>query len=138
MNRFKKIVMIFLVICFTFSLSACSGRQTEYKSVEGFEYHFYPEDYGDDYNPEPITFSLKKNTEYQFRIDAACENGKMEIGVIYKDKDENIKTYTVNADVSCNELLIIPANTTSEVIITISIEPGTKGEVIVDLLAPAK
>ena len=60
----------------------------------------------------------------------------MEIGIIYESEDA--KTYTVNTDTPCNELLTIPANTTSEVTITVSIEPDTKGEVIGDLLAPAK
>lgn len=136
MNRFKKMVSLLFVICFIFLLTACSGRQTEYESVESFEYHFYPEDYGDEYSPEPVTFSLKTKTDYQFQIDAACESGVMEIGIIYEN--EVAKTFTVNADAPCNELLTIPANTTSEVTITISIEPGTKGEVIGALLAPTK
>lgn len=136
MNRFKKIAAMLFAICFLCLLTACPVRQAEYKSVEGFEYHFYPEDYGDEYSPEPVTFSLKEKTDYQFRIDAACESGAMEIGVIYENGDAKI--YTVNADTSCNELLTIPANTTGEVTITISIVPGTKGKVIGDLLAPVK
>ena len=136
MNRFKKIAAMLFVICFIFSLSACSGKETEYKSVEGFEYHFYPEEYNDEYSPSPMTFSLKEKTDYQFQIDATCESGAMEISIIYENEDA--KTYTVNTDTPCNELLTIPANTTSEVTITVSIEPGTKGEVIGDLLAPAR
>lgn len=136
MNRCKKIAAMLFAICFLFLLTACSDRQAEYKSVEGFEYHFYPEDYGDEYSPEPVTFSLEEKHDYQFRIDAVCESGAMEIGVIYENGDA--KTYTVNADTSCNELLTIPAKTTGEVTITVSIEPGTKGKVIGDLLALAK
>lgn len=136
MNRFKKIVVVLFVICFIFSFTACSGKQTAFKSVEGFEYHFYPEDYDNEYSPEPMTFSLREKTDYQFQIDAACESGAMEIGFIYENEDA--KTYTVNADAPCHKLLTISANTTSEVTITITIKPSTKGEVIGDLLAPAK
>lgn len=136
MNRFKKIVAMLFVICFIFSFTACSGKQIEFKSVESFEYHFYPEDYGNEYSPEPITFSLKGKTDYQLQIDATCESGAMEIVIIYESEDT--KTYTVNTDAPCHKLLTIPANTTNEVTITISIKPGTKGEVIGDLLAPAK
>ena len=141
MNRFKKNKTILLAaVLFTavslLALAACSGGQTEYESIESFEYHFYPEEYEEDHAPAPVTFSLDEKKQHQFRIDAACESGAMEIGVLYGD--ESVKLDPVSADAPCNELLTIPANTAGELTVTVSITPDTKGEVIGVLLAPAK
>lgn len=136
MNGFKKIVALLIAMCFIVSLSACSDSKAEYESTHGFEFHFYPEEYEEEYSEVSKTLSLEADTAYQLKIEAACESGTMEISVIYKNEDE--KVYIVNADAPCNELLSIAANTTSEVTIIVSIEPGTKGAVIGDLLAPVK
>ena len=119
-----------------FSLTACSGGQAEYERIESFEYHFYPEEYDGACSPAPVVFSLKENTDHQFRIDAACESGAMEIGILYGD--EEVKSFAVHADTPCNELLTVPANTAAELTVTVSIGPDTKGEVIGALLAPTK
>lgn len=136
MNRFKKTVALLMAICLMISLSACSGGKEEYKSVQGFEFHFYPEEYEEEYNEVSQTLSLEANTDYQLQISASCESGTM--GIIVKYSDEDTKNYSVNVDTPCNELLTIPANVASEVSVIVSIEPDTKGKVIGDILAPAK
>ena len=136
MNRFKTLIALFLVMCFAFSLSACSGSEAEYESTREFEFHFYPEEYEEEYSEVSKTLSLEADTDYQLKIDASCESGTMEISVKYADEDA--KDYTVNADTPCNELLSIPANTASEISVVVSIEPDTQGEVIAELLAKGK
>lgn len=136
MNRFKKIAALFMAICLMLLLSACSGGKEEYDSMQGLEFHFYPEEYEEEYSEVSKTLSLEADTDYQLKIDASCESGTMKISVKYADGDA--KNYSVNADAPCNELLSIPANMASEVSVIVSIEPDTKGKVIGDLLAPAK
>ncbi len=136
MNRFKTLIALFLVMCFALSLSACSGSEAEYESTREFEFHFYPEEYEEEYSEVSKTLSLEADTDYQLKIDASCESGTMEISVKYADEDA--KDYTVNADTPCNELLSIPANTASEISVVVSIEPDTKGDVVSELLANSK
>lgn len=136
MNRFKKMIALFLIMCFALSLSACSGSETEYESIREFEFHFFPEEYEEEYSEVSKTLPLEADTDYQIKIDASCESGTMEISVKYAD--EEAKSYNVNTDTPCNDLLSIPANTTSELSVIVSIEPDTKGEVISELLANSK
>ena len=133
MNRFKKLAALWTAICIVFSLSACSGNQVEYESVRGFAFHFYPEEYQEAYSEVSKTLPLDADTDYQLQIDAACDSGTLELRIVYQN--ENEKVYIVNEEAPCSELLSLPANTASEVTITVSIEPDTKGSVIGDLLA---
>ena len=135
MNRFKTLIALFLMMCFVFSLSACSGSEAEYESTREFEFHFYPEEYEEGYSEVSKTLSLA-DTDYQLKIVAFCECGTMGISVKYADEDA--KDYTVNADTPCNELLSIPANTANEISVVVSIEPDTQREVIAELLAKGK
>ena len=136
MNRFKTLISLFLVMCFALSLSACSGSEAEYESTREFEFHFYPEEYEEEYSEVSKTLSLEADTDYQLKIDASCESGTMEISVKYADED--VKDYTVNTDTPCSELLSIPENTASEISVVVSIEPDTKGDVVSELLASSK
>ena len=133
MNRFKRIAALWTAICIVFSLSACSGNKVEYESVQRFEFHFYPEEYQEAYSEVSKTLPLDAGTDYQLQIDAACDSGTLEIRIVYQD--ENEKVFIVNKEAPCSELLALPANTASEVTITVSIETDTKGSVIGDLLA---
>ena len=136
MNRFKNMITLLLIVCFVFSLSACSGSKTEYESIREFEFRFFPEEYEEEYSEVSKTLSLEADTDYQLKIDASCESGTMEICV--KFGDEDAKDYSANTDTPCNEVLSIPANTASEISIVVSIEPDTQGEVIAELLAKGK
>jgi len=136
MNRFKKTIACLIAICIALSLSACSGGKDEYESLQGFEFHFYTEEYEEKYSTVSKTLSLDANTDYQLQLDATCEGGTMEIYILYEDTNEN--TFSVNEDSPCSELLTIPAGTASEVTVTVSIEPETEGEVIGDLMSKSK
>ena len=133
MNKFKKLSALWTAICTVFLLSACSGNQAEYESVQGFELHFYPEEYQEAYREVSKALPLDAGTDYQLQIDAACDKGSLELRIVYQD--ENEKVFIVSGEAPCSELLTLPANTASEVTITVSIEPDTKGSVIGDLLA---
>lgn len=133
MNRFKKTIAYLMAICLVFSLSACSGGKEEYESVQGFEFHFYPEEYAEEYSEVSKTLPLDADTDYQLQVNATCESGTMEINIKYADEVAN--TYTVNGETPCNELLTISANTADEMTIAVSIESDTKGKIVGDLLA---
>lgn len=133
MNRFKNVVLFFMVICLMLSLAACSGNNAVYVSVEEFERHFIPEEYDSKYSTITEVFTLKENTDYQLKLDAKCESGTMQISILYAGADEKI--YSVNPETLCNEILTIPTDSVNEVEITVSIEPDTRGSVIGSLLA---
>ena len=97
------------------------------------EFHFDPEEYQEAYSEVSKTLPLDAGTDYRLQIDAACDSGTLEIRIVYQD--ENEKVFIVNAEAPCSELLALPADAASEVTITVSIEPYTKGSVIGDLSA---
>mgnify|MGYP003302691359 FL=1 len=134
MKRNKKIVIMFLAISLLLVFSACAGGDSaEYESVKSFEFHFYPEEYEEEYSEVSKILPLEADTEYQLKIDAACQTGTMEISISYED--ENDKQSCVNADTPYNDTIIIPQNAADEVKVVISIEPDTKGSFICDLQA---
>ena len=134
MKRNKKIVIMFLAISLLLVFSACSGGgSAEYESVKSFEFHFYPEEYEEEYSEVSKILPLEADTEYQLKIDAVCQTGTMEISISYAD--ENDKQNSVNADTPCNDTIIIPQNAADEVKVVISIEQDTKGSFICDLQA---
>lgn len=134
MKRNKKIVIMFLAISLLLVFSACSGGDSvEYESVKSFEFHFYPEEYEEEYSEVSKILPLEADTEYQLKIDAACQTGTMEISISYED--ENDKQSSVSADTPYNDTIIIPQNAADEVKVVISIEPDTKGSFICDLQA---
>ena len=52
--------------------------------------------------------------------------------ITYKNAEE--KMYIVNSSAPCNEKINIPANTTETAYFTITIDPETKGDVVVEVL----
>lgn len=133
MKRFKKTIALLSGIYLVLSLAACSSGKEEYESVQGFEFHFYPEEYAKEYSEVSKTLTLEPDTDYQLQINATCESGTMKIIIIYAN--DVVKTYNVYRETPCNELLILSANTGNEISITVSIESDTKGKIIGDLLA---
>ena len=133
MKQYKKIAVCLLTICFAFALTACNNSdQDEFTSLQSFEYHFFPEEYEEEYSEYEKVITLEADTDYQFKVDAACESGTMEIGLTYKNAEE--KMYIVNSSAPCNEKINIPANTTETAYFTITIDPETKGDVVVEVL----
>lgn len=60
----------------------------------------------------------------------------MKIGILYDGAKEKI--YSVGPKTPCNEILTVPTNSVNKVIITVYIEPDTRGSVIGSLLANIK
>lgn len=133
MKQSKKIMTFFFICCFVLSLSACKkNKSDEFTPLQSFEYHFYPEEYDDEYNEYEKSFTLEADTDYQFQVDAACESGTIEICISYGNTED--KMYIVNSQTPFNDTVSIPANTTDAVSFVVTIEPETKGEVIGELL----
>lgn len=132
MKKIKGALALFITICLTLIVSACSGSGTvEYESEQSFEYHFYPEEYEEAYSEISKTLPLESGKDYQIRVDASCASGSMEIQVCYED-DETL--YIVDIDTPCNDTITIPADTTGKVEFIVSIEPDTEGAVIGEIL----
>lgn len=133
MTRFKKQITLVAAICFMLLLSACSNNESKYESTREFEFHFYPEEYEEQYSEISKTLSLDTDTEYQLRLEATCQSGTIKISIMYDGEGE--KTYTVSADTPCDELLSISENTVNEVTVSVAIQEETKGTVIGELLS---
>ncbi len=134
MKKSKKIILLILAFCMVLVLAACKeNKQDDYSSVQSFEYHFYPDEYEEEYNEFEKTYSLEADTDYQFQVDAVCESGTIEITVTYGDMEE--KLYIVSSTTPCNETISIPANTSDTVSFVIHIDADTKGEVIGEMLS---
>ena len=132
MKQYKKIAVCLLAICFAFALTACNNSdQDEFTSLQSFEYHFFPEEYEKEYSEHEKTITLEADTDYQFKVDAACESGTIEISLTYENAEETI---TVNSSAPRNDKITIPANTTETACFTISVDSETKGNVVVEVL----
>lgn len=129
MKQYKKIAVCLLAICFALALTACNN---EFTSLRSFEYHFIPEEYEEEYSEYEKTITLEADTDYQFKVDATCESGTIEIRLIYENAEETM--YIVNSSAPCNDKINIPANTTETACFSITIVPETKGDVVVEVL----
>ena len=133
MKKYKKIGVYLLAICLIFALTACNDSEAdEFTSLRSFEYHFIPEEYEEEYSEYEKTITLEADTDYQFKVDATCEIGTIEISLTYENAEE--KMYIVNSSAPCNDKINIPANTTETACFTITIVPETKGDVVVEVL----
>ena len=82
MKPYKNIVVCLLAVCFAFALTACNNSESdEFTSLQSFEYHFFPEEYEKEYSEHEKTITLRTDTDYQFKVDAACESGTIEISL---------------------------------------------------------
>lgn len=78
MKRSEKAIAGLISVGLVLGLSAC-GRAPEeaeeFVSRQAFEYHFYPEEYEEEYSSVGRTLPLDGETDYQFRIEAECASG---------------------------------------------------------------
>lgn len=133
MKQYKKIAVCLFAICFAFALTACNDSDPdEFTSLQSFEYHFFPEEYEEEYSEYEKVITLEADTDYQFKVDATCESGTIEISLTYENAEE--KMYIVNSSAPCNDKINIPANTTETACFSITIVPETKGDVVVEVL----
>lgn len=133
MKQFNKVMTFLVIFCAAFALSACGSRESdEFTSLQSFEYHYYPEEYEEEYSELNDSLILEADTEYQIKVNSACESGTIEIGI--KNINGGDKTYIVSPSEPCRDTISIPANTTDAVSFTINIEPDTRGDVVVEIL----
>lgn len=128
MKQYKKIVICILIFYFAITISACNNKSNEFSSIQSFEYHFYPEEYEEEYSKYKKSFTLEADTDYQLQLNAVCESGTIEICISYENA-ENID-YIVNSETPCNDTILIPANTTNSVSFIITIQAETKGNIV--------
>ena len=133
MKRFRKMAALLFALCFMLDLSACSGSNDEYEKLSGFEYHFYPEEYGEEYSEIARDVELESGKDYEFLIQSVCENGSIEITVTHTGVDDTV--YFVDSGSPCEEWIELPSGTAELVNFTINIDEDTEGFVIVDVLA---
>lgn len=130
MKNSKKWITLLFALYFALVLSACSGNSAEYESLSSFEYHFYPEEYEEEYSEITRDISLERGKNYKFSIKSECKSGTITIISTYNGNEKN--KYFVNPESPCDEQMELLAGTTDETTFTINIEPDTEGFVIVE------
>lgn len=113
------------------ALVAC-GSQPDYELRQNFEYHFYPEEYEEAYSRVEKSLTLENRTEYQVKIQAACENGTLTVSTACAGEEQ---AYIVSPDTPCGESIFLTTGSTGQADFVITIEPDTQGSVIVELWA---
>ena len=69
-------------------------------------------------------------TEYQVKIQASCESGTLAVSASCAGEEW---AYTVSPEEPCTESLSLPAGSAGQADFVITIEPDTRGSVIVEL-----
>lgn len=98
---------------------------------QAFEYHFYPEEYEKEYSSTGRTLPLDRETDYQFRIEAECASGAMEIRVTCGTEEQ---IYAVSPSEPCRETVSVESGAAEEAQFDIEIQPDTEGGVRVEVL----
>lgn len=130
MKCFKKMVILLFAVCLIAALVACSSGSDEYESLSSFEYHFYPEEYEEEYSAITRDAQLESGKDYKFLITAECKDGSITITSTYSGADDTV--YFVDSNSPCNEWLELPAGAEGNVAFTVSIEADTEGFIIVE------
>ena len=130
MKKTKLILILALVMCLLLGLTAYLYTYiiSDYTYDFGFEFHIYPEEYEEECSEYTETIALDRNTDYQIKIDAACQTGTMEL--IIHSVTEGDKHYTVDINTPHNEVIEIPKNTADELKITVSYNADTEGALL--------
>lgn len=132
MKCFKKMAVLLFVACLIAALSACSNNSGEYESLSSFEYHFYPEEYEEEYSEVTRDVQLESGKDYKFHIASECKDGSITITSTYSGADDTV--YFVDSDSPCDEWIELPAGVAKSMIFTINIKADTEGNVIVEML----
>ena len=111
------------------ALVAC-GSRPDYELRQNFEYHFYPEEYEEAYSRVEKALVLEDGTEYQVKIQASCESGTLAVSASCAGEEW---AYTVSPEEPCAESLSLSAGSAGQADFVITIEPDTRGSVIVEL-----
>ena len=107
MKKYKKIGVYLLAICLIFALTACNDSEAdEFTSLQSFEYHFIPEEYEEEYSEYEKTITLEADTDYQFKVDATCESGTIEI--------RNIKLHGIDIEPTGPLSIVLYVTTNAE------------------------
>ncbi len=126
MTLFKRTISFLIVLSMIFILSGCNGGdKNEFTTVQSFEYHIYPEEYEEIYNEFNKSFVLESDKEYKIKFNATCEDGIMEIVI---RTDENEQKYEVDSSEPCDDIIVVPVNSSSSISFTVIIQEDTKGE----------
>ena len=135
MKKTKRILILAPVMCLLLGFTAYlyTYKISGYNYDMGLEFHVLPEEYEEEYSEHTETIALEKNTDYQIKIDAACQNGTMEI--IIQFAAESDKHYTVDIDTPYSEVIEIPKNTADEVKITVKYNADTEGVLLGEIFA---
>ena len=112
---------------------AASARllSEEYGDYQALEYHFYPEEYEKEYSSTGRTLPLDGETDYQFRIEAECASGTMEIRVTCGTEEQ---IYAVSPSEPCRATVSVESGDAEEAQFDIEIQPDTEGGVRVEVL----
>ena len=127
MKKTKIIIAAPLCICLLLVLAAYLYTYifSDYNYDTGMEVHIYPEVFDEEYTEHTETITIEKNTDYQIKVEAACQTGTMELTIYLADGSN--KQYRIDKDDPYDEVIEIPKNTAEKLNITVSYNADTEG-----------
>ena len=134
MKKIKNIFTATLGLISAICLCGCSEKDTEeYTYLQGFEYHFYPQEYEEEYSGYSKPVSLKPDTDYKIVLKVQCESGTVTINM----SRENLQAVTFTADSRspCDKTVFVSTETDETVIFSLLTEEDTKADVAVEIYA---
>ena len=124
----KRLISVILMLSLTLSLCGCSK---EWKMTDSYEYHFYREEYDEQYRSYDIEFDLDKK-EHKVQITSECVSGTITV-----DSDNQIVGLpcSVSSEEPVEMEFILPESIENRVSFTIEINEETEGSVVITLCA---
>lgn len=131
----KKLKIMFTVIFVFISavyLCGCGEKQEEeYAYLQGFEYHFYPQEYEEEYSGYSKSLSLKSDTDYKIVVQAQCESGSVTINMSRDNEDATI--FTADSRSPCDKTVFVSTNTDETVIFSLLTDEDTRADIVVKI-----
>ncbi len=132
MKKIKIIFTIALVFISAMCLCGCSEKEKEeYTYLQGFEYHFYPQEYEEEYSGYSKSLSLKSNTDYKIVIHAQCESGSVTINMSRDNEDAAI--FTADSRSPCDKTVFVGTDTDETVIFSLLTDEDTRADIVVKI-----
>lgn len=122
----KRLISVVFMLSLTLSLSSCSK---EWKMTDSYEYHFYREEYDEQYRSYDIEFDLDKK-EHKVQITSKCVSG-----TIIVDSNDQIEGFpcSVSSEDPLDMEFILPESIDKHISYTLEINEETEGSVVIKM-----
>lgn len=123
----KRLISVILMLSLTLSLCSCSK---EWEMTDASEYHFYREEYDEQYRSYDIEFDLDKK-EHKIQITSECTSGAITIS---SEQIEGLPCI-VSSENPLDMEYVLPENTYEHISFTVEINEETQGDIVISVFS---